>query len=159
MTIEDDYPSLNNAYELVPQSYDYTERRLQSVEAWMQNLQAFAVTITLGAIVIATGINEDISLTSWWLLGVAIAFGLSYVIAFVARHYLSLVYLDPGRLLENGWLEKQEASFKRDLIEAAGADFKHNVSMISRKAVAAQAMALLLLIETALLLAWIWTER
>ena len=154
-----DFPGVHTAFELIIPSYQLAERRLQAVDSWLQNLQAFTVTLTVGATVLASGVVDDISFSSWWFYIAMATAGVTILIGLLGRALGELRLISPRRLFDEGRPASDEWTFKMDLLHAAGVDFDHNHRVVEWKSTAAQFMTVLFLIEGILLLSWVLVER
>ena len=157
MQPEQQWPSVDLAYELVIPSYSWLQQRLDAVDSRIQTLQAFTATVTLGAPVLAAAIAKDINLRSPLFL-VAVAIFVGIVIAgAIARVWGNIRLISPKKIYA-GWLHHSEWEFKRRAIYFAGEDYAANRSLINAKGNVALGMSAGFLIETGLLLAWVLKE-
>ena len=153
------YPGVYTAFELIIPSYQLAERRLQAVDGWLQNLQAFTVTLTVGATVLASGVVDDISFSSpLFFIAMATA-GLSISTGLVGRAFAEIKLISPRRIFDEGLIAKDEWTFKKDLLYAAGDDYEYNRRVVEQKSFAAQVMTALFLLEALLLVIWVLVER
>ena len=75
------------------------------------------------------------------------------LLALVARSVGSIQQMSPRELQER-WLHLEEGDFKMGIIDWSGKNNAHSRTLITRKHFAANAMALLFVVEALLLIAW-----
>ena len=153
------YPGIPTAFEFVKPSYELLARRYELMESRIRALATFATTITIAGPAFAKAIlGRDPDFTSAWFL---IAMALYLFLAFIALGSTmtkSIQFVDPGMLYE-GSLHLTETEFKRDMIFFAGEAFTRNMNIINIHARYGNWVALLSLVEGALLGVWVYSLR
>jgi len=154
LTSPPEYPGVDRAYDFVLPSYNWALDRLKAVDSRLQEIMAYAATLTFASPIVAGAVlkkpeyNSPCFYGSLALFVVVIAIGLY----FRARGNLHLV--TPAALYDL-WLYKDEPTFKKDAVYFAGKHMAMNQRLINRKGHAADMMTVLLGAELLLLLDWI----
>ena len=153
---ESDWPSVNLAYEFVAPSYDWIQRRYESVERRIQTFLAFTATLTLGLPTLMIVVNKSADFGSGWFIA-AMATAVLILALGIAAKFISgnsgIWFLSPDSLYE-GWLHYTELEFKQNAIYWAGRHFDANVSLINKIGWILTGMLCLFSIEVILLLIW-----
>ena len=154
-SFEDQYPSVNVAYERAMASYQSMTERLESATQRIDSLLQLTITLTLAVPIAIGSLIEEPEFESPYALAAAVAFVLFLVTGFVARSLLGgLMLIDPA-VLYNESLHLPEAEFKARSIYWAGEHFGHNSQTVWRKAWASYAMMAFFLAEIAMIIAWV----
>lgn len=151
------YPSTDLAYAFVQQSYAWMLGRLDSAESRIQQLQAFAATLTFAAPVFIRSLRPQISTTSGWFYAALILFAVILAVGVFAR-LSGVVKLPSLERVRTGWLHLPEERFKQDAIFFAAQHFTHNRRMVNRKGNAAIIMTVGFGLEIGCFVAW-WLIR
>ena len=152
--IEQDYPSVELAYEHVAQAYEYAIRRLDAVDGRIQTMQTFAVTLTLAVPAFARAAFGTVDASSVWFVLAIAAFIALVSIGVVARSMGHISLVDPSVLFEK-YLDCRPWEFKKDMIFFAGEHARANHKLIRKKGRAVSWMTALFLLETVLLVVWL----
>ncbi len=152
--IEQDYQSLDLAFEQGVRSYAEVASRLNVVHSRLDSIQSVVVTLTLAVPTVALATERDPDFGSGWLIG-AIALALATVVLGLwARAWSGLTLVNPAHLYEDS-LHLPSAEFKRASLYWAGQNFNANLRTVNRKSLAATFMVVLLLVEAALFILWL----
>ena len=153
---ESDWPSVDLAYEFVAPSYDWIQRRFESVERRIQTFLAFTATLTLGLPTLMIVVNRSADFGSGWFIGAMVAAVLILALGIAAK-FLSgdsgIRFPSPG-ILYRRWMHFTELEFKRNAIYWAGQHFDANVSLINKMGRILTGMICLFAVEVILLLIW-----
>jgi hypothetical protein len=147
------YPAVPLAYEFVRRSYELMAKRFEIVEGRIRALLTLALTMTFGAPIFVNSAIGPLSFTSLWFRLAVAAAVLSAVLGVAAHLWGSLMVFSP-RLLYDRTLHLPDWEFKRNALYRAGEAFEVNAAAVERKARIGVAMAVLLLVELLLLVAW-----
>ena len=153
---ESDWPSVDLAYEFVAPSYDWIQRRFESVERRIQTFLAFTATLTLGLPALVIAIEKDADFISVWFIVAMASAVLTLALGIVAKLISGnsgIWFLSPASLYE-GSLHYTELEFKKNAIHWAGQHFDANVSLINKMGRILTGMICLFSIEVVLLLIW-----
>ena len=138
------------AYPMAVESYNMAERRLDVTEKRLQDMLAFAVTITLA--IVAFGVGK-ISANNLQSIASAIFFAAG-IMCFLAGLYVGIRARLCGELrlisltqIYKHYLPKRDAQFKLDFIRLSGKDNDENNRSIRDKAEQARRAALWFLFE------------
>ena len=148
------YPSVGLAYEIALNSYEQAEQRWDAVHHRIDLLLSFVTTLTVAAPVAAEAVLGDPDFSSPLLFAAGSAYIAVVAIALLMRGSGSILQVSPKELYER-WLHLDEVEFKIRIIYWAGAHFDHARRLTYRKVQAANAMALLFILEALLFVAWI----
>ena len=158
---DEHYPSLDLAYEISMQSYDWSIRRLQDVERRIENLLRLGLTGTAGLAVIARLLTSDQPLgfsdyvTEFSVLAI-MCFGFAFLVGLLARRFGHIRLIDPSNLYDVQ-MRKQKWDAKRDIVYFAGKAHNLNAKLIKRKSDCADMVSMLLGLEAILGIAWLLT--
>ncbi len=142
--------ALELAYPIAVESYKQAERRFEVVEKRLQELLAFAVTVTVGILAVCAG-KVDFRSTPFILSIVCFAVGI--IIGIWARLSGHIVLISPEVLFDK-YLTKSEAEFQLDFVFWAGQNDKENSKRIYKKANLTNWVALCFLLEALFLSIW-----
>ena len=117
--IEQDYPSLDLAYEQGVRSYGEVAERLSVVHSRLDSIQSVVVTLTLAVPTVALAAEKDPDFGSGWLIGAIALALLTVVLGLWARAWSGLILIDPADLYENS-LHLSPAEFKKESLYWAG---------------------------------------
>lgn len=151
------WPSVDLAYEFVAPSYDWAQRRFESIERRIHTFLAFTATLTIGVPVLVATAVDHANFTSVWFIAV-VACAIATLALGMAAKILSSVsefhFLVPDSLHED-WLDYPEWEFKTNAIYWAGEHFKKNIALIHKMGLMLGGMHILFSVEVILLLIWI----
>ena len=122
LTDESRWPSAGLAYEFVAPSYDWIQRRFESVERRIQAFLAFTATLTLGVPALVIAFDKSADFSSVWFIAAMVAAVLNLASGIAAKFIggnSGIWFLSPDNLYE-GWLHYTELEFKRNAIYWAG---------------------------------------
>ena len=101
-SFEDQYPSVNVAYERAMASYQSMTERLESANQRIDSLLQLTITLTLAVPIAIGSLIEEPEFESPYALAAAVAFVLFLVTGFVARSLLGgLMLIDPASCTTN----------------------------------------------------------
>lgn len=133
-----DGETLNLAYEMIVPAYDWSLRRIASVEKRIDRLIALIVVVTIvfPVAVMALSRNEAIStsLLSIALGSCALALA-TFAVAFLlyTRRMGFVQYTLPSALTSDEWLSAPVSEFKRDVLEQAGRAIEGNRALTNER--------------------------
>ena len=150
------WPSVDLAYEFVAPSYDWIQRRFESVERRIQTFLAFTATLTLGVPALTFAIEKSVHFGSIWFMAAMASAILTLtlgIVAVVISNTSGIWYLSPDSLQD--LLHYNEQEFKNNAIYWAGQHFNANVSLINKMEWILTSMLCLFSVEVILLLIWV----
>lgn len=151
---ENKWPSVEIAYEFVKPSYDWMQNRLDAVNTRIEFFLTLSSSVTVAAPIFAKALYTDIEFGAWSFKVAMAVFGLIIATGVWGRIYSGLKLVSPERLYDK-WLKWTEWEFKKNAIYWAGKHFKHNASLVNRKANFAIAMGILFALEVVFMVLWI----
>lgn len=133
-----DKDTLNLAYEMIVPAYDWSLRRIASVERRIDRLIALIVIVTVAfpVAVMASRGDEAIStsLLSVTLGSCALALAAFAVIFLLYTRRTGFVqYTLPSALTSDEWLSAPVSQFKKDVLEQAGRAIDENRALTNRR--------------------------
>ena len=149
-----EYPGTDLAYDIAVASYSLAERRWDAVHQRIDVLLSFVTTVTVAAPIVAAAILEKPDFESPLLFAAGAVYLALVLVALVVRSTGSLRQLSPKRLYE-GWLQLEEADFKRRMVYWAGEHADEARKQTYSKALAATLLVGLFAVEGALFLVWL----
>lgn len=155
---ESQWPSVGLAYDFVKPSYDWLQNRLDAVNSRIEFLLTFASSITVAAPVFVKALFSDIGFESLWFYAAIVAFVFCAVVGIISRAHSDLKLVSPQKLWDK-WLSRSEWEFKKDAIFFAGQHFKHNTSLVNKKANSATVMSMLLVAQIVFIVLWVAVSR
>lgn len=138
--------ALDLAYPLAIESYKLSERRMDVIEKRLQELLAFAVTVTLALIAVSVG-KVNIHETPFILAMLSFISGMG--IAIWGRLSGGIVSISTEKLYDN-YLQLNDSDFKLSIVGHAGTHDTRNIAINARKARCADIAAIFFLLEFAL---------
>ena len=151
------WPSVDLAYEFVAPSYDWAQRRFESIERRIHTFLAFTATLTIGVPVLATTAVDHANFASGWFIA-AVACAIATLALGMAAKILSSIagfqFLDPDSLYKD-WLRISEREFKENAVFWAGEHSKKNIALIHKMGLMLGGMHILFSAEVILLLIWV----
>ena len=145
------------AYEFVAPSYDWIQRRYESVERRIQTFLAFTATLTLGLPTLMIVLNKDADFGSVWFFAAMVTAALILALGIAAKLLSGISgirFPNPASLYRD-WMHNTELEFKRNAIYWAGQHFDANLSRIDKLGLMLAGMLCLFSIEVILLLIWV----
>ena len=133
-----DKETLNLAYEMIVPAYDWSLRRIASVEKRIDSLIALIVIVTVAFPVAVMAINGDegisTSMLSVTLGSIALALATFAVIFLLYTRRMGFVqYTLPSALSNDEWLSAPVSEFKRDVLEQAGRAIDENRELTNKR--------------------------
>ena len=158
---ESDWPSVDLAYEFVAPSYDWIQRRFESVERRIQTFLAFTATLTLGvpALMAALFDSPTHGFGSVWFIAAMVVAALTLTLGIasvIISNTSGIWYINPENVNQD-WLDYSEFDFKKNAIYWAGQHFNASASLIYKMEWMLTGMLVLFSVEVVLLLAWVLT--
>lgn len=151
---EEEWPSVDLAYEYVQWSYDSVLRRLDAVDGRIQTLLVFAATFTTGLPIFSRSVLPQLQISSiWLLLALATFVGIAFI-GILSRSFGAVTLLNVKRIYDE-WLGYSPWEFKKNAVYWAGQHFESNRSLVNAKGWMANVVTGLLVVEVLLLVAWI----
>ncbi len=151
--MEEQYPSVELAYEFVKPSYDWMLNRIEAINSKIQNLITFATTLTAATPILIKAVFDNVVFDSVLFYLAMVCYVLIAVIGIIALR--GSVRLINPTILYNKWLDKSPWKFKKDNVYWAGVDFNENKKRVEHKTHRRDIMAFLLLVEVICILVWI----
>jgi len=151
---ESPYPGVDEACDWAKLSYSWTLQRLDAVDSRIQNLQAFSASVALAGFAVSGALDGDVDFKSAWLLMALAGFAVIVVAGAAVRAWGNVTLPSP-RVLYEQWLAKPEWDFKKDAVYFAGEHFEANRRLINRKGWTADALTIVLALQTVALSVWI----
>lgn len=154
---ESQWPSVDLAYEFVAPSYDWIQRRYESVERRIQTFLAFTATLTLGLPTLMIVLNKDADFGSVWFIAAMVTAILILALGIAAKLFSGnsgIQFPNPASLYRD-WMHYTELEFKSHSIYWAGQHFDANLSRINKLGWMLTVMLCLFSIEVILLLIWV----
>jgi hypothetical protein len=139
------------AYPLAVNSYQDTAREVNTMDARLQTLLAWATTVSLAFIAAVAG--RGYKLSSGWFITAAITFMIGAGCSIFALFRGQLWGLDPG-VINARYLGLSSQEFKRKFVEEAGSSYEKNTHLLIWKRRLAMAAATIFLVELACLALW-----
>ncbi len=151
------WPSVDLAYEFVAPSYDWAQRRFESIERRIHTFLAFTATLTLGVPVLVTTAVDNANFAAGWFIAGMICAAIILMLGMAAKILSSISgfhLLDPDSLYKD-WLRISEREFKENTVHWAGEHFKKNATLIHKMGLMLGGMHILFSAEVILLLIWV----
>ena len=151
------WPSVDLAYEFVAPSYDWAQRRFESIERRIHTFLAFTATLTLGVPALMAAVAQCVNFASGWFIAGMICAAIILLLGIVAKAAINLSgikYLSLDSIYKE-WLHLPEREFKMNAIYWASQHFGANASFISKIGWLLISMLFFFSIEVALLLVWV----
>ena len=133
-----DKESLNLAYEMIVPAYDWSLRRIASVEKRIDRLIALIVIVTVAFPVGVMAVNRSeaisTSMLSLTLGSIALALA-TFAVAFLlyTRRMGFVQYTLPSELTKDEWLSAPVSEFKREVLEQAGKAIDENRALTNKR--------------------------
>lgn len=153
MTPEEQWPSVELAYEFVRPSYDWIQRRLDVVETRLQTLQTLLISLTLAVPAFGQVVMRRHDFTSPWFVVAIVFFLLSMATGIVGRTWGVITLADPSKLYK--LVGYSEWEFKKIVLFWAGDHFEMNRSLANWKGKVTDLMLGLIAAEVVCLAVWI----
>lgn len=148
------YPGADLAYGVAMAAYDMAQRQWDSVHQRIDVSLSFVTTVTIATPVAGEAVLTSPNFSSPALIAAGALYLLVVALALVARSFGSITQISPTELHEN-WLHLEGDEFRRRAIYWSGRHNDAARTLIGRKHLAANLMALLFVLEALLLIAWI----
>lgn len=157
-SIEEQYPSVDLAYDITLQSYDIAFKRSDLIDGNADKLLTWATATNLAifTIVITKFIQpEQIhkAMNIWFYIA-----SFLYVVMVFIVHRVKLAgwfaILNP-EILWKGWLHKSHWQFKKDILAFGRKDFVNNMTLIKKKAKLLGYATFSFLLQMAVLVKWV----
>ena len=154
-----DKETLELAYEMIVPAYDWSLRRLSSVERRIERLIALIVIVTaaLPVAVMTLGQDETISTSSLSLTLASCALALAtFAVAFLiySRQMGLVQYALPSALYHEERLSEPVAEFRREVLKEAGKAIDENRALANKRSYGADWMTGVFGIEVLLGIVW-----
>lgn len=150
---EERWPAVDLAYEFVRPSYEITMKRLDAIEGRIRAHLTLAASVTFAVPVLAKATDRVVRLDSPWLLTALATFVIVVALGVAAGSWGSIRLPDLRQLYEKT-LHLSAWEFKRRALYWAADTDEVNTRRLTWKGRIADAMALFIIIEVALLAAW-----
>ena len=128
--LEEEFPSVDLAYDLAIQSYDSIRQRWDSMNGFFHALLSVAITLTLAMPVLAKALS--LSFEVYWTIAILVTFVFTVGICLKGRIVGTLLIINPEKLYEK-YLGYSHWEFKKNIIYWAGKHGATNVTMIEKK--------------------------
>ena len=132
-TLEEQYPSIDIAYDIALKSYETTMKRSDVADDGIDKLRTLITTINLAflAWIISTA-KVGAMFNAWFILSLYIYFS-TIVISIIAKSANGIILVDP-KIIYNKYLHFSKWEFKKNIIYWAGEHYKINGEMVANKA-------------------------
>ena len=144
------------AYAIAVDTYASAREQWESVHRRLETLLSFVTTVTIAAPVAAEAVLDDPDFGSPLIITAGAIYLLVVLIALVARSFGAIRQISP-RELSQQWLRLEEDEFRRGIIGWAGEHSDEAQTLIDRKNLAANVMALLFVTEAVMVTLWVVT--
>lgn len=141
--------ALNLAYPLAIESYKEAERRMDVVEKRVQDLLAFAVSVTLAGIALY---SSKFNLQNVWFVGAIALFATGLAVGAYARLCGSLWQISLNHIFDE-FLIFPDSQFKLSMVENAGIHSSENAITVGRKATLTNLSVFIFVLEIGFLVA------
>ncbi len=141
----------------VVQSYEWSLRRLEAVEARIQHILTLTPTVMLAIALPTLAIAQDDQVEmNAYAIAALVALAVVTILGLGARAIGALRFPNPSEFDEPDFQMSPE-EFQRDALSWSGEHLKGNVCIIRRKSLAADGMSLLLAVGAVLGIVWAFT--
>ncbi len=141
--------TIDDAYGFVALSYDWMLRRFEAVNGRLQNAIAVTATVPILAVPVIKALIPEVEFWSPpWLAGALVVFLVGMVLSVWALHQGDLTLMNL-QFVHDSDLGKQPPDFKKAMLKTAARHLKMNGSVVRRKAGAAGAVLILLVLGAA----------
>jgi hypothetical protein len=154
-SLEEQYPSVDLAYEFVKSSYDWMLNRIEAMNNKIQGLLTLATTITAAMPILAKAMFTNVSFQSVWFAVAMVIYILLVIVGIIGVSTGTVRLIHPMNLYEK-WLSDSPFDFKKDTIYFSGQDFEDNKKALEVKSLLRTIMNILLLGELLMLIYWIY---
>jgi len=150
----DEYPSLDHAYDFVLPSVEWTVQRFTAIETRIQQLTGLIATVTVAVPIAISALEEEANLRSGWLIA-TVALGIGGILmGALAQTLGSLQLLRVDRMARSEYLKRNPEVYRRSVVATAGHTQEVNRRRIQRRAWVAVGLVLVLAGELVLLVVW-----
>ena len=135
MDYEEQYPSVELAYDFVIPSYEWASMRVETIERCIEGLLTYITTVTLALPIATVAIAKQASqadVTHWQFLSALGVFFIVSLLGLYARQMGDLIYVDPKKLYDQS-LHEPHWEFRKNAIHYGGEHFDKNRTLIARK--------------------------
>jgi len=146
---ENEYPSVELAYDFVKSSYDVMTSRFDSANTRMQTLLTWAIGVTAAIPFFNKIVGNANTLLSIWFISALLAFVAVVIVGVIGQRMKGVSLIDPKILYEK-YLHYSQWEFKKNLIFWAGDSFNTNRKAIEAKSRCIDIMTILFGLEIAL---------
>ncbi len=151
------YPSVDLAYPIAIETYQWAQKKKEAVNDRILKLLAFSVSLVLVAPpLIRSNVPQATFRSAWFILAI-VAFLVAVILGIIASFKGKLRFIDPRHLYKE-WLHLSEQDFKAAIIYGAGQDLEFNYSSMLVKRRLAIAMLLFFSLGAVLLYVWLITS-
>jgi hypothetical protein len=145
---------VTTAYDLVRPSYEFLERRYESVQNRARGFLTVATALMVGTPTLAKAAIAQPDFSSpWFVIGLAFLV-LSSVVALVVQIGQWLRFVDLARVYEQT-LRMTDWQFRRQMLETAKNDLQENRKRVSREGIAADVAGGLVLLGALSMAVWL----
>ena len=124
------YPSVDLAYALAVQSYDWISKRFDVLETKTQNTLGLGLSLTFAIPVALKAL--DLQYHAWWMVAALAVFLLAIFLGIYARMVGHVEIVSPTTLYDH-WIQYTDDDFKRYFIYYAGKHMEANVSLLEKR--------------------------
>ena len=124
------YPSVDLAYPLAVQSYDFMVKRIDAMEARIHSTIGLGVSLTFAIPVALKAF--DLQYRQGWMVATGVMFLLAILLSIVARLFGTISLVSPTTLY-NDWIQYPEDHFKQQFVLRAGEHADANVSLLNTR--------------------------
>jgi hypothetical protein len=152
-SLEDQYPSVDLAYDLTMKSYDTVIKRNEVQDDGIDKLRTFMTTVTLAAFGFIASRATIVSFHNWWFWFSVVMYFYTIILTVVAKSSGGLIMLSPSTLYEK-YLHYSEWEFKKNILYWMAKHSETNRKYIAHKSRLFVIIFAFFLIQILSLLVW-----
>jgi hypothetical protein len=151
---KDQFPGVERAYDFVLPSYQLLATRFEAADGRLNNLVTFVSSMVIGLPVFARAVRPEADFASPLFIGAVAVLAIAGVVGLAGRLSGRLTLVNPTVLFRET-LQEPEWEFRKNAIFYAGKHFEKNAAIIDRKANAAVATSVLMLVALVIAATWL----
>lgn len=151
--IENQYPSVDLAYENIQSSYKVMLERFEAANVRIGNLIAWGAGLASILPIFAKFIFGDKGFNTLWLLPLVLSFSSLVIIGIIAYRTGGIKLIHPKNIYED-YMQYPQREYKKWMVYWAGEHFKTNQEFINTKSCYIDIMTVLLGLEVISLILW-----
>lgn len=131
-TVEQNYPSVDLAYDITLKSYDWAIQRYDAIDNTIDKLLGWISSITLGVIAIVATKEPQPNFQDCAFYVAMFFFGITVVSGVATKVWGSLSLINPQDVY-NKYLTLVKSDFKKKVVFFGGKAFKRNQTIVNHK--------------------------